>query len=104
MTTLTVPEETKVIPEQKVDIDLYEELKKPMYFCPGIGGVNRDVRWLAEALERSGILFAPGELMRALTRMIEDGIIKIIGARDNTSEWHIGFTLVGKRDRQATSF
>ena len=100
MATLTIPEETKVIPEQKVDVDLYEELKKPLYFCPGIGGVNRDIRWIAEALERSKISFTPGELMRVITRMIQDDFVRLMGARDSTGEWYTAFTAVPHSSKQ----
>ncbi len=93
MAMLIIPEETKIIPEQEVDVDLYEELKKPMYFCPGIGGVVRDVKWIAEQLERSAISFTPGELVVVLGKMVRNDLIRMIGGRNSADNWHIAFTL-----------
>lgn len=95
MATLTIPEE--VIPEKQVVVDLYKNLSEPMYFCPGIGGVYRDIKWIAEALKRSKISFTPGELMRTLTHMVKDGLIELAGATNTTGEWYVTFTEVSHR-------
>lgn len=96
METLIIPEETKIIPEQKVDVDLYQELQKPLYFCPGIGGVIRDIKWVAEAVEQSRISFNPGELTTALTEMIKNGLVRVVGSGDTAGNWSVGFTLVSR--------